>query len=458
LSEPCTGESVGKPARQLPDAEGASASVAGNSGRVNRTTLEPRGQRALRSGEKRRLALLGLPTFGLALSITIVSAYLPKVAQGFTSSTVAIGAIVAGEGVMALWIPLVVGPWSDRLRTRLGGRLPFLIAGAPAMAVALLAMGLASSLWGIAVAAAVFFAAYFVAYEPYRALYPDLVGDDEIAGRAQSTQAMWRGAGTGLALLTGGILLSGTPVLPFALAAVVILGTTTTFAIVAVRLALTRESEGRSQGGAARVWWLLARHPALRAFLLANALWELALAAVKTFVVLYLTDGLGLSLVTASLLVGATGAIIFAGAVAAGKLGDRIGRLRVMRWALVIYGIGFGVPMLVTVKALIAIAVPAIAIGGGAVMALAYAILMPLMPEEERGALTGYYSLSRGIGIVLGPVLAGALVSLTADGIFAGTHGFQAVWIVPFAATMASLPLLRRLAAERADREELRAS
>ena len=98
---------------------------------------------------------------------------------------------------------------------------------------------------------------------------------------------------------------------------------------------------------AARVWGLLADHPALRAFLLANALWELALAAVKAFVVLYLTDGLGLSLVDSSLVVGATGVVILAGAAAAGKLGDRLGRLRVMRWALWIYGVGFAVPMLV---------------------------------------------------------------------------------------------------------------
>ena len=112
----------------------------------------------------------------------------------------------------------------------------------------------------------------------------------------------------------------------------------------------------------------------------------------------------------------------------------------------------------VTVKPIVAAAVPAIAVGGGAVMALAYAILMPLMPEDGRGALTGYYSVSRGVGIVLGPVLAGAVVSLTAGGMFEGTHGFQGVWIVPCAATLASLPLLRRLRHEDTDRKELRAS
>src|SRR4051794_4408333 len=184
-------------------------------------TVESRSERDLSGKEKGRLALLGLPTLGLALSITVVSTYLPKVAQQFTSSTVAIGAVVGGEGIMALWVPLVVGPWSDQLRTRLGGRLPFLIAGIPLMAVALVAMGLLRGLGAIALAAAVFFFAYFVAYEPYRALYPDLVGDADVAGRAQSTQALWRGGGTGIALPPGGGLLSGAPVLPFPAAAVI---------------------------------------------------------------------------------------------------------------------------------------------------------------------------------------------------------------------------------------------
>jgi hypothetical protein len=45
--------------------------------------------------------------------------------------------IIGAEGLLALIVPMIVGPWSDRLRTPLGGRLPFLLAGIPGMAVAL---------------------------------------------------------------------------------------------------------------------------------------------------------------------------------------------------------------------------------------------------------------------------------------------------------------------------------
>src|SRR5919202_2849829 len=170
--------------------------------------------RALRSGEKRTLVVLGLPTFGMALSVTTVSTYLSRVVEQFTSSTVLIGLILGGEGIVALFLPLVVGSWSDKLRTRIGGRLPFLIAGTPVMVVTLGLMGALSSLPAIAIATLAFFAGYFTAYEPYRALYPDLTAD-EIQGRAQSTQALWRGAGTGLALVGGGLLLAVAQPIPF---------------------------------------------------------------------------------------------------------------------------------------------------------------------------------------------------------------------------------------------------
>ncbi len=106
--------------------------------------------------------------------------------------------------------------------------------------------------------------------------------------------------------------------------------------------------------------------------------------------------------------------VILIGAGASGKAGDRFGRLRVITVALWIYGAGFLVPIFTTSRPVIAACIPLIAIGGGTVMTLAYALLMPLMPEDEHGTLTGFYSLSRGIGIVAGPILAGVLIGLTA--------------------------------------------
>src|SRR5918911_191920 len=188
-------------------------------------------ERPLKRGEQRIVALLGIPTLALALVVTMVTTYLPVVARSFVGSTIVIGLIVGIEGVIALWLPLVVGTWSDRLRTRIGGRLPFLLAAGPLVVAGVLAMGLVSSVGAPPVAALVFFVGYFPAYEPYRALYPDAVGD-EAAGRAQGTQALWRGAGTGLALVGGGLLLGIGQGAPFAVAAALYLAAVGAFVLV----------------------------------------------------------------------------------------------------------------------------------------------------------------------------------------------------------------------------------
>jgi MFS family permease len=406
------------------------------------------GARPLGHEERARLGLLALPTFALALAITTVSTYLGELTRRYTHQTTLIGLIVGSEGVMALWIPLVAGVWSDRLRTRLGGRLPFIIAGVVPAAVTLALIGLLHGLALVASLAAVFFAFYFVAYEPYRAMYPDLVRDETAVGRAQSTQALARGLGTGFALLGGGLLLSITRSLPFLLAALVLLVAVGVFVVLVVRRGLIGRPAGQGEAPPAlarRVARLVTRPGPLRAYFIANALWELTLSAMKAFVILYLTLGLGYPLATASLFIGAVAFVILIGAGASGKAADRFGRIRVVRIALVAYGLGY-VPMIFTTSRPVLIAsIPFVALGGGTVMTMAYAILMPIMPADEHGALTGFYSLSRGVGITIGPILAGAAVALTRGGVFSATQGFQAVWIVCAAAALTSLLFLRRL-------------
>ena len=88
------------------------------------------------------------------------------------------------------------------------------------------------------------------------------------------------------------------------------------------------------------------------------------------------------------------------GALVSGKLGDSIGRARVMRAALVVYGLGLLIPFVSTVPWVVALAAPLVAFGGGVTMSLPYALLMPMMPRGAHGAVTGLYSLSRGVGHV----------------------------------------------------------
>lgn len=396
-------------------------------------------QRTLQRSELRILAILGVPTFALALAITTVSTYLPVLAEDFSDSSIVIGLLIGGEGLIALWLPLVVGSWSDRLRTPLGSRLPFILAATPALVVALAVLGFVDSIAAAAIVVAVFFVAYFVAYEPYRALYPDLV-DDEIAGRAQSSQAIFRGLGTFLALVGGGLLISISDPLPFLATALIVGLTMGAFCVAGVRYRRRERPVQEEAVGEVvrRVADLVRGRSVLQAFLVANALWELALAALKTFVVLYVTKTLGLSLAGSSLAIGVAASVVLVGAVVSGKIGDNLGRARVMRVALVVYGLGLLVPFVSTVPWVVALAAPLVAFGGGVTMSLPYALLMPMMPRGAHGAVTGLYSLSRGVGTSLGPLLAGVAIQ-------AAGGDYRWTWLVCGAAILVSIPVMAPL-------------
>jgi MFS family permease len=138
--------------------------------------------------------------------------------------------------------------------------------------------------------------------------------------------------------------------------------------------------------------------------------------------------------------------LVLLAALLTGKLADRYGRLRVLQVAVPVYGVGLLVPLVFSSPAVVALATPFVAAGGGVIMSLPYAVLMPLMPESEHGALTGYYSFSRGMGTWLGPLLGGVAIA-AAGGVFSSTQGYQAVWGVCAVAVLLSLWPLRRLRA-----------
>jgi MFS family permease len=411
-------------------------------------TDRKREERPLSGEEKRFLALLGMPTLGLSLAITAVTTYLPLLAQQFTSSTTVIGLLIAAEGAVALVVPLAVGQWSDQLETRIGGRVPFVIAGAPVIGVAIALMGFAGSLVIVAALVLLFFVAYYAAYEPYRAIYPDVL-ETEVAGRGQSSQAIFRGVGTGLALVGGGLLFAVAAPLPFLVAGIIAVGTMLEFAWGMSNRDASERRDGNGRSRSARqtlnrIVELLGEHAELRAFLVANALWELSLATLKTFVVLYITAGLGYRLTTAVEMIGAVAALILVAALVSGKLGDRFGKARVATVALWVYGIGLLIPFMSQSPWVVLPSLPLVAFGGGTILTLPYALLIPIMPDKEHGIMTGFYSFSRGIGILLGPLLGGAAISLLREPLET-THGYAAMWLVCSVAILASIPAMAPL-------------
>jgi Na+/melibiose symporter-like transporter len=370
----------------------------------------------------------------------------PVLLRDFTGPLVS-GALLATEGVFALFVPTIVGRMSDRTRSGLGGRLPFLLVAAPMAALGLIAAPFANSLLLIALAIAVFYIAYFIYFTPYMALYPDLV-DDELAGRAQGSVGAWREVGLGLALVGGGLLISLWRPLPFVFAAAVILVITAVFVwrvrgpVMAARSPVRTPSGGRTRGASRR---LLRRRPELRAALAANALWETALSALRAFVVLFFIVGLDRSPAFTSAVLGGVVLAAFVAAPVAGVLADRFSHQRVIGISLWVYAIGLSLPLFTTGPWVI-VALPFVAFAATTVMTLPFALIMSLMPRDgDNGAATGLFGLSRGVGLIAGPLLAGAAIAASGStGLFADTEGYTALFGVGALALFASMPLLRR--------------
>ena len=77
----------------------------------------------------------------------------------------------------------------------------------------------------------------------------------------------------------------------------------------------------------------------MRAFVAANALWELSFMGLKTFIVLFVVKGLGESVGTASAVIGVVaGAYVIA--FRRWPLADAVGIHRLMRASIWVYGVG----------------------------------------------------------------------------------------------------------------------
>src|SRR6266516_7502432 len=387
---------------------------------------------------------LGLGAFGLAFSITTTAAYLPPLLARFTDSGTLIGLVLGAEGVFALALSPVIGPWSDTFHTPLGRRRPFMLAALGPLGFCLLLMPFMPNLWTTTLIVLAFFFAYYVYEPPYRGLYPDLLPESTY-GRAQGVQHVLRGIALGLALVGGGWLLKVWDAGPFVLAAFV------TTAACGAAILFVREDGGHGrvfEGVGAyfkRSWCILREEPEVRRFLVANAAWEGTFAAARTFVVLYVTKGLGESQSIANALLGAVATGYVIAALIAGRLGDRFGIARVIFFASFVYGGGYLVAGLATTchNWYFGLIVP-VAIAGGTVMTLAWGLLFKLMPPQHRGAVSGLATTTKGLGLLLGAPVAGAAIDL-ARPYLSATDGYQILWPVCGIPILAAIPLVYRL-------------
>jgi maltose/moltooligosaccharide transporter len=401
--------------------------------------------RQARPEETTRLIwVLGLGALGLAWSITTVAAYLPPILGTFTDSATLVGFVLSAEGVFAIVLPLLIGPLSDATRTPFGRRRPYLAFAIMPMTLALVMVTFMTSLAATAFVLFAFFFAYYIYEPPYRGLYPDLLPDD-VFGRAQGVQHIMRGAALGAALVGGGVLLAIWEPFPFIVAAAVTAISCSAVIVLTQERQLGRRRYERYRSYLAQPWRIVRGDTDVRRFLIANTAWEATFAGMRTFVVLYIIEGLDQPLyVSSTVLAVVAGGYVIA-AIVSGGLGDRFGIARVILAASVVYGVGLSLAVLAHrwhwwYYGLIA----PVAIAGGTVMTLSWGLLFKLMPPRDRGAISGLAIMTKGVGLLVGPLAVGAVIDIFTP-VLRSTDGYGAMWLAVGLPVLAVLPLVLRL-------------
>jgi maltose/moltooligosaccharide transporter len=363
------------------------------------------------------LIAFGLAAVGVGAARAITTTFVPVLLDRIADAPLLIGVVMLVNALAGFAVPLAVGLWSDRSRSRMGPRLPYVLGGSVLTLGGLLAVALGSgtSYLVLALASALVYAGLNATATAHRALIPDGFED---AGRPAATSsqevAMLVGAMAGIG--AGGVLLSVEPWVPFAVAALLVPLTAAPTVITLLRRGARRWTVGEETQERRSVkladFTQAMRRPGAREVLIAQVLWVAAYVALPTFFILYAADVLGLTAGVAAAIPAGFGLLTGAAMVAAGRTAPEQVRGRLMLGATLL---GAGLLAAVPLSSVVTVAVPfgVAAVGAGLVTALGFPYFARFIPDGMAGRYSGVYFASRAMATVVALPMAGLLVELT---------------------------------------------
>jgi len=381
--------------------------------------------------------LLGFGFFGISVIWGVYNAFVPIfLSDKFGLAPALIGFFMTLDNIAALFIQPPVGAWSDRLRTRWGRRIPFLMVGAPitALAFGLIPMAAVLPLFVACTSTLLLSAALW--RTPVVALMPDIT-PSKFRSQANGIINFMGGFGTIVALQTGGLLYKMSPNFPFWLGSVLV--------VIAALVVFLFIKEPREYEETERQPGMLESlkevfndndKSGLR-ILLAIFFWFLGFSAVETFFTLYAKNHLGLNEGDGATLLSVLPLffVLFAipSGFVAGKLGRKttisIGLITITVMLILLY-LTPAETLLTAIAPLPLVGIPLVE-GGTRMLTLAGVLLilggigwafininsLPMIVDLTNaariGTFTGLYYLFSTFSAIIGPNVNGWAVQLT---------------------------------------------
>lgn len=346
-------------------------------------------------------------------------------------------AIVTGtSSFFTLFAQPIVGAFSDRTRSRLGRRSPWLLVGGVGGGVLTIVLQFAPGVFWITViwvAAQVLLNAF---QGPLSAIIADRISRD---GRA--TASAFAGAGTAVGA-TVGVVLAGQLLAQLGVAYGLLgLGM---IVVCVLFVVFNRDTDSRSLpvgsfrwGAFLRGFWVdPRRHPDYAWAFAGRFVMVLGYQGVQAYQFYILTDYLGLAPADAGGVAGllslASMITLVLGTLVFGRLSDRLGRRKMFVFtASIVMAFGIAIPLLFpSVPAMIVYSL-IVGLGYGAYSAVDVALMIDVLPSQgDAGRDLGVLNVATNIPQALTPVVAAVLL-----GIFAGNYAS----IFAFAALMVLL-------------------
>jgi Na+/melibiose symporter-like transporter len=383
--------------------------------------------------------LLGFGFFGLSVVWGVYNAFVPIfLAEKFDLSPVLIGFFMTLDNIAALFIQPPVGAWSDRLRSPMGRRIPFLLIGAPITAVAFGLIPLPAVLPLFVACTSTLILSAAIWRTPVIALMPDIT-PSAFRSQANGIINFMGGIGTIVALQTGGILYKMSPNFPFWLGSALVL-----LSALIVYLFIEEPKEYGNAEQQPGIWESLREvftnedKSGLR-ILLAIFFWFVGFSAVETFFTLYAKNHLGLNEGDGATLLSVLPLFFVLFAIPSGFIAGKIGRRNTISMGLIILAIMLVLLYVTPASALLTgiaplplVGIPLVE-GGARMLTLAGVLLifggagwafininsLPMIVDltsaARIGTFTGLYYLFSTFSAIVGPNVNGWAIHLTGN-------------------------------------------